>query len=218
MLFFYLRECFVLGRAAVFWFCLPCDRFLSHARHCRRSFCCCGCVQRYNRGMVDGSAQRGALLACSCICRERGFVRWWLDNKCVVCAGRGWKMFIVACVLIVCACCSVAVLFALRPLPLSRAPLQVVSLLLQMLWMCTTVQRGHGRRLSSALRAIGLQLHPLGTWLCSLGVSQLVRCCAGRGEGGSVDGCVRVGCLRVLQCFCSVCPATACSLMPANCR
>ena len=67
------------ARAAVFRLCLPCDRFLSHARHCRWSFCCCGCVQRYNRGMVDGSAQRGARLSCSCICRERGFVRWGLQ-------------------------------------------------------------------------------------------------------------------------------------------
>ena len=26
------------ARAAVLWFCLPCDRFLSHARHCRFFF------------------------------------------------------------------------------------------------------------------------------------------------------------------------------------
>ena len=67
------------ARAAVLWFSLPCDRFFSHARHCRLLFQCCGCVQRCNRGMVDGSAQRGAHVSCSCICRERGFVRWGLQ-------------------------------------------------------------------------------------------------------------------------------------------
>jgi len=77
----------------------------------------------------------------------------------------------VACVLSVCACCSVAVLFALRPLPLSCAPLQVLFL---MLWTCTTVQQGCGRQLSSAWCATILQLHLLGTWLCSLGVKQQV--------------------------------------------
>ena len=35
--------------------------------------------------MVDGSAQHGALLSCSCICRERGFVRRGL--QCVVVQG-----------------------------------------------------------------------------------------------------------------------------------
>jgi hypothetical protein len=41
---------------------------------CIRSCACTG--QRCNRGMVHGSAQRGTLLYRSCICRERGFVRW----------------------------------------------------------------------------------------------------------------------------------------------
>jgi hypothetical protein len=73
---------------------------------------------------------------------------------------------IVACVLSVCACCGVVVLFALRPLAVSRAPLQVMF---PMLWTCTTVQQGRGRRLSSAWRAGILQLHRSGVWLCSLG-------------------------------------------------
>ncbi len=119
-------------------------------------------------------------------------------------------MFMVACVLSVCACCSVAVLFALRPLLLSHAPLQVV---VTMLWMCTTVQQGHGRRLSSAWRAMVLQLLLLGTWLCSLGVS--VRCLCREGVE-DVHGCVRVECLRVLQCCGSVCASTASSLTRAT--
>ena len=104
----------------------------------------------------------------------------------------------------VCACCSVAVLFALRPLPLSRAPLQV--LVLPMLWMCTTVQQGHGRRLSSAWRAIGLQLHLSGTWLCSLVVGHQVRCLCREGvedvrgcEGLSVCACCSVAVLFALR-------------------
>jgi uncharacterized protein YkvS len=36
------------------------------------------------------------------------------------------------------------------------------------------------------------------------------------GEGKGVDGCMRVECLRVLQCCCSVCPEIACSLMRAT--
>ena len=41
-------------------------------------------------------------------------------------------------------------------------------------------------------------------------------CCAGRGGGCSVDGCVRVECLRVLQYCCCVCPAAAISLTRAT--
>jgi hypothetical protein len=109
-----------------------------------------------------------------------------------------------------------AVLFALRPLPLSCAPLQVVTFLL-LLWMCTTVQQGHGRRLSSAWHALGLQLHLSGTWLCSLGVQESVRCCLGRGERGDlfIVACVFYV-LRVLRYYGSVCPATASSLMCAT--
>ena len=39
--------------------------------------------------MVDGSAQRGAQQSCSCICRERGFVRWGFQCKCVFVEGWG---------------------------------------------------------------------------------------------------------------------------------
>ncbi len=84
------RACFVFLRAAVLRFCSPFDRFLSHARYCSWFFECCGCVQRCNGGMVDGSAQRGACLSCSCICRERGFVRWgWQHRQCVAVPGGG---------------------------------------------------------------------------------------------------------------------------------
>ena len=44
-----------------------------------------------------------------------------------------------------------------------------------MLLTCTTVQRGRGRRLGSAWRAVNLQPHRLGTWRCSLGVGHKVR-------------------------------------------
>jgi hypothetical protein len=105
-----------------------------------------------NVALFAGGATAGVLL-----CRE----------------GRGlWVLFIVAFVLNVCVCCIIAVLFAPRPLHLSCAPLQVVVIL--MLWMCTTEKQGHGRRLSSAWRAILLQLYLSGTWLCSLGVSQVL--------------------------------------------
>ena len=71
----------------------------------------------------------------------------------VLCREGGWGLFIV--VFVFCACCSIAVLFALRPLPLSCAPLQGIPFPL-MLRMCTTVQQGHGRRLSSAWGALCL--------------------------------------------------------------
>jgi hypothetical protein len=93
----------------------------------------------------------------------------------------GGGLFSVACGFCVCACCGIAVMFTQRPLPLSCAPLQV---LLRLLWIFTTVQQGHGRRLSSAWRGIILQLHLSETSLCSLGVSQQVWCCAVRREGG----------------------------------
>jgi len=95
-------------------------------------------------------------------------------------AGRGGLVvFVFACVLRFCACCNIAVLFSLPPLPLSRAPLQI--LLFPMLWTCTTVQQGHGLRLSSAWRAVNLQLHRPGTLPCSLGVTPQVCCFAERG-------------------------------------
>jgi hypothetical protein len=128
--------------------------------------------------MVDGSAQRGAPLCCSCIGRERGFGRWGCHRECVVVQGEGVGD-VSGCVRVLCyARASVfRICFALRPLPLSCAPLQ--DLLLPMLLMCTTVQLGHGRRLSSASSAIILQLHRSGTWFCSLGVALVMRCCVG---------------------------------------
>ncbi len=97
-------------------FCLPCDRFLSHARHCR--WCCfqrCGCVQRSNRSMVNGSAQCGALCSCSCSCRELGSVRWGSKCKCVVVQGgeRVVGVVYVCCVFCDCACCGIAVFLAM---------------------------------------------------------------------------------------------------------
>jgi hypothetical protein len=79
-----------------------------------------------------------------------------------------------------------------------------------MLLMCTTVQQGHGRRLSSS--GFPLQLHRSGTWLCSLGV----RCCIGRG-GGRVFIVACVVCVLLVVRYCgSVCPVTASSLMRAT--
>jgi hypothetical protein len=67
--------------AAVLRLFVTCDR--SHA-HCRSFFHlrCCGRVQWCQRQMVDGAAQRCALLSCSCINCEHDFVRWW--SGCVV--------------------------------------------------------------------------------------------------------------------------------------
>ncbi len=73
--------------------------------------------------------------------------------------------------------CIIMVMFPLRPCFLSCAQLQMVLLMLP---MCTTVKRGHGRRLSSVWRAGFLQLHRSGTWFCSLGVKYQVRCFSGR--------------------------------------
>ena len=61
--------------------------------------------------------------------------------------------------------------FALPAIAVSLGPLQVH---IPMLLICTTVQQGHGRRLSSAWRAAFLQLHLLGTWPSSRGVGQQV--------------------------------------------
>ncbi len=84
--------------------------------------------------------------------------------------------------------------------------------------ICTTVQQGHGRRLSSAWRATILQLHLLGTWPSSRGVTQEVCCCGLRGSCGC-DGCVCVQVFHVCVC-CSVgvcvCAASDCRLMRAT--
>ncbi len=55
--------------------------FPANACNGRWCFECRGLVQQCNRGMVDGSAQRGAHSSCRCIGRERGFVRWWWHRK-----------------------------------------------------------------------------------------------------------------------------------------
>ena len=115
-------------------------------------------------------------------------------------------MVIVAC-LFFCAYFGIAVLFALRPLPFSCAPLQVVVLLL-MLWMCTTVLRGHGQRLSSAWRVFILQPHLSGTWLCLL-----VRCC----EGSVVEGCFILRSFFVFCACCSVSVLFAPRPLPFSC-
>ncbi len=52
-----------------------------------------------------------------------------------MCRGGGGRLFVVASVLSVRSCCSIAVLFALSPLDLSCSPLQI----LQMLWIRTAV-------------------------------------------------------------------------------
>ena len=138
-----------------------------------------------NVALFAGGFNAGALL-----CREGGVRLHLLLRACFV----------------FCACCGIAVMFALRPLPLSCAPLQAVIPFLLMLWMCTTVQQGHGRRLSSAWSAIVLQLHLSGTSLCSLGVS-VVRCCAVWGGSGLfVVACVFCVVRMVRYCgFCLPC-------------
>ena len=85
--------------------------------------------------------------------------------------------------------------------------------------ICSTVQQGHGPRLSSALRAAILQLHLLGTWPSLRGVTQEVCCCGLRASCGS-DGCVCVCVLHVCV-WCRiivacVCAASACHLMRAS--
>ena len=95
---------------------------------------------------------------------------------CVVVQGGEGFGVVCCCLRVLCGARAAALqfLFALRPLPLTCAPLQVLLILL--LWICTTVQQGHGRRLGSAWRAHFLQLHRSATWLCSLEVLQTVSC------------------------------------------
>ena len=86
-------------------------------------------------------------------------------------------------------------------------------MLIVQLWMCTTMQQGHGRRLSSAWRAVILRLHLSGTWLCSLGVKQTVRFCADREGVVWVDAFSCVFCVFMLAAVLLFCPATAFCLM-----
>ena len=97
------------------------------------------------------------------LCREGGegevsMVTWLFEQLRVMCY--------CGSVCPVTACCSPQVLCH-HPIP----------------WMCTTLQRWHGRRLGSALRAVNLQLHRLGAWLCSRGGKHQVNVGAGRGGG-----------------------------------
>ena len=127
----------------------------------QRFFRCCGLVQQCNGGVVDGSAQRGSLSTCSHVGWEYGAVRWGLDTKYVAWARVGHAF---SCEL-----------------------LQVQFL---MLLTCTTVQRGRGRQLGSAWRAVGSQPRRLGTWRCSLGAAYI---CLTKYLG-------EVGCAKIVVC------------------
>ncbi len=120
--------------------------------------------------MVFGSAQLGARGPCSCICRQNGFVCWRLHWRCAV-VQRGCHVLMVTCdvVSIVCERPSVAPL----SFSVSCALLQVTQ---SMLWTYTTATLGRGQRLSSAWRAMVLQLHLSETLRCSLEVPVQVRC------------------------------------------
>ena len=108
-------------------------------------------------------------------------------------------------------CCGSV--FALRPLALSCALLQVPNL---MLWICTTVQQGHGQRLSSAWHANFYQPHRSGTLLCLLGDIR-VRCCEGCCDmsWALLMVCEQVECLDIVQYCGANSSATACFLMRA---
>ena len=71
-----LRMSRVFARAAVSGPCYPYDHSSYHTSVCRRLFECCGLVQQCDRGVVDGSAQRGARSARSHVGWEHGAVRW----------------------------------------------------------------------------------------------------------------------------------------------
>ncbi len=122
-------------------------------------------------------------------------------------------MLMVACVFSVCACCSVAVLFALRPLvPLSCAAgtglggtLNVVDLYNSATGAWSTAQLSEARFFLAAASVGNVAFFAGGVTVGAL-------LCRDR-EGGGVDGCVCVECLRVLQCCGSVCLATSDSLM-----
>jgi hypothetical protein len=88
---------------------------------------------------------------------------------------------VLCCVLCVVCCVCVCVrrvlvfVCALQVLAISLGSLQMIKD--PVLLMCTTVYQGHGRRLSSAWRALFLQLLLLETWPSSRGVIQEVCCC-----------------------------------------
>ena len=85
--------------------------------------------------------------------------------------------------------------------------------------ICTTVQQGHGPRLSSAWGAVNLLPHLLGARPSLRGVGQEVCCCGLRGSFGN-DGCVCVHVFHVcvwcrINAAC-VCTASACRLIRAT--
>jgi hypothetical protein len=96
----------------------------------------------------------------------------------------------------------------------SCLPIQVTC---QMPWICTTVQQGYGRQLSSAWHAINLQRHRLETWLWPRAVGKEVCCRAGVWRIFYVIACVlgTVFLIMMQQCG-SICLATACCLMHSS--
>ena len=73
------------------------------------------------------------------------------------------------CFMFVCGAALMLRVFALQVPAVSSGPLQVVFIPMPLI--CTTVQQGHGPRLSSAWLDFLLQLHLLGTWPSSRGVT-----------------------------------------------
>ena len=148
-----MRMSRVFARAAVSGPCCPYDHSSYHTSVCRRLFECCGLVRQCNGGVVDSSAQRGARSARSHVGWEHGAVRWW--RNCVARYFKSlcelWVVFMVAFVLFVFACSSIAALFSTATFCLLTLPLQAPF---QIAWTYTTVQRGRGRQLSSACRVM----------------------------------------------------------------
>jgi hypothetical protein len=156
---------------------------------------CCGCGVAdepcFRRcsctgNVVDGSTQRGAHSTCSCIGWELASFRGGSIIKCVGCHDVQPWMVAVSITMTALRLFSshlrvfVEVSFDLRPLMFSCAPLQTDT---PMRWICTTVQQGHGRRLSSVLRAVILRPHRSETSPCSREVTHQVRLCSrGRGD------------------------------------
>jgi hypothetical protein len=150
-----------------------------------------------NVAIFAGGAGGGVLL----LIEGELWERWLRVCACASCLWVVHRSGGVACVRAASACGNA----------ISLGPLQVIR---SMPLICTTVQQGHGRRLSSAWGTICLQLHLLGTWPSS----RVMCCCGFRGSCGS-DGCVCVrvfhvcGWSRVVACVCAAC---ACRLRGAT--
>ena len=141
----------------------------------------CGCIQQCNRDVVDSSAQRGASFTFCCI-------GWEL---CHICGG-ALRTYVIELVSEPAGCCKCLGCHSVQrcystmlfwpSLVASYDSLQDgthVALLMPLI--CTTVQQGLGRQLSSAWRAIAFQPHRSGMWFCSLGDTCKV-CCFVFGE------------------------------------